>query len=291
MKLKSFAKVNLGLEVLRKRADGYHEIRTLFQTIDFYDFLTFRPLPNDEVRLSGDCDQIPWDETNLIHRAAMLLKRHCHVSGGVEIITEKNVPPGKGLGGGSSNAAVTLFALNGLWDTGLEKGELAELGKRIGADVPYFFEGGLCLGQGRGDEIQPLEDIPKSYCLLALPELMVLTAKVYEHCRPALTSEDKDSKIIRFLDNQDFGLLANDLEEAVFELYPPIKAIKDHLQNLRSELSSVSGTGSAVFGLFIDYTKAMKAFEELKKKHPSLLVETVSREQYWDSMCWGVAKR
>ncbi|MFC2163677.1 4-(cytidine 5'-diphospho)-2-C-methyl-D-erythritol kinase [Acidobacteriota bacterium] len=291
MKLKSFAKINFGLEVLRKRTDGYHEIRTLFQTIDFYDLLTFRLLPNDEVRLSGDCDQIPWDETNLIHRAARLLKRHCHVSGGAEIVVEKKVPPGKGLGGGSSNAAVTLSALNSLWETSLEKQELVELGKQIGADVPYFFEGGLCLGLGRGDEITPLEDIPKSYCLLALPELVILTAKVYEQCRPSLTSEDKDSKIIRFLDIQDFGLLANDLEETVFKLYPQIKAIKDHLQNLRPALSLVSGTGSAVFGLFIDFAKAMTAFEDLKQKHTSLLVETVSREQYWDSMCWGVAKR
>jgi 4-diphosphocytidyl-2-C-methyl-D-erythritol kinase len=291
MKLKSFAKINLGLEVLRKRTDGYHEIRTLFQTINFYDLLTFRLSPHDEVRLSGDCEQIPWDETNLIHKAALLLKRHCHVSRGAEICAEKNIPSGKGLGGGSSNAAVTLFALNNLWETGLEKHELAELGKQIGADVPFFFEGGLCLGQGRGDEINPLEDIPKSHCLLALPELTILTAMVYEQYRPVLTSEDKDSKIIRFLDIQDFGLLANDLEETVFELYPQIKAIKDHLQNLRSELSLVSGTGSAVFGLFIDSVKAMKALEELKQEHSSLLVETVSREQYWDSMYWGVAKR
>lgn len=291
MKLKSFAKINLGLEVLRKRSDGYHEIRTLFQTINFYDLLTFCLLPKDEVRLSGNWEQIPWDAANLIHIAAWLLKRHCHISRGVEISVEKNIPPGKGLGGGSSNAAVTLYALNCLWEAGLEKHELMELGKQIGADVPYFFEGGLCLGLGRGDDIKPLEDIPKSHCLLALPELTILTPTVYGRYRPSLTSEDKDSKIIRFLDTLDFGLLANDLEETVFELYPQIKAIKDHLQNLRSELSLVSGTGSAVFGLFIDSVKARDAFEELKQRHPSHLAETVSREQYWDSMGWGVAKR
>lgn len=291
MKLKSFAKINLGLEVLQKRTDGYHEIRTIFQTVNYYDLLTFHLLTKDEVRLSGDCNQIPWDETNLIYRAAMLLKRHGHVSRGVEIFAQKNIPPGKGLGGGSSNAAVALFALNSLWETGLERQELVNLGKQIGADVPYFFEGGLCLGLGRGDEISPLEDIPKNYCLLVLPESTVLTATIYGAFRSVLTSEVKDSKIIKFLDIQDFGLLENDLEETVFELYPQIKAIKDHLQNLKSELSLVSGTGSAVFGLFSDSDQAMKAFEELKQKHPSHLVETVSREQYWDSMCWGVAKR
>ena len=291
MKQKSFAKVNLGLEVLHKRADGYHEIRTLFQTINFFDLLTFDLLSKDEVRLSGDSDQIPWDETNLISKAALLLKRHCRVTKGVEVFAEKNIPPGKGLGGSSSNAAVTLLALNNLWETGLDIQELAGLGKQIGADVPYFLQGGLCLGLERGDDINPLEDIPESHCLLALPELTIHTEVVYGRHRLALTSEDKDSKIIRFLDTQDFGLLANDLEGTVFELYPQIKAIKEHLQNLKPELSLVSGTGSAVFGLFIDSERAGKAFEELNQRQPSLLVETVSREQYWDSMCWGVAKR
>lgn len=291
MKLKSFAKINLGLEVLKKRADGYHEIRTLFQTINVYDRLTFHPLPKDDLRLSGDCEQIPWDETNLIFRAARLLKKHCRVSKGAEIFAQKNIPPGKGLGGGSSNAAVTLCALNRLWETGLDKRDLIDFGKQIGADVPYFLEGGLCLGRGRGDDIEPLEDIPQSYCLLALPERAILTATIYDRCRPSLTSESKDSKIIRFLETHDFGLLANDLEETVFTLYPQIKAIKNRLQNLSSELSLVSGTGSAVFGLYIDANRAMRAFETLKKEQPSCLVETVSREQYAESMCWGVAKR
>jgi 4-diphosphocytidyl-2-C-methyl-D-erythritol kinase len=291
MKLKSFAKINLGLEVLRKRRDGYHEIRTLFQTIDFYDLLTFHLLSKDEVRLSGHGAPVPWDETNLIHRAAMLLKRHCRVSRGAEIFVQKNVPPGKGLGGGSSNAAATLIALNRLWETGLQRHELVTLGKQIGADVPFFFEGGLCLGVGRGDEIHPLEDMAQNHCLLALPELVSLTSLVYGRYRSSLTSKGKDSKIIRFLETRDFGLLANDLEETVFALYPQIEAIKDHFQNLSSELSLVSGTGSAVFGLFIDSSKARKAFETLREKQPSLLVETVSREQYWDCMCWGVAKR
>ena len=288
MNLPSFAKINFGLEVLRKRKDGFHEIRTLFQAIDLHDILTFRSHSGDAVNLAGDDERIPWDETNLVHRAASLMKKECRVSEGVEIRVQKRVPFGKGLGGGSSNAAVTLYALNRLWGMGLAKEELMILGARLGSDVPYFLEGGLCLGLGRGEKIFPLEDLPRKYSVLVLPELAIMTAAVYGCFRSSLTSKNKDSKINRFLNIRKFHVLENDLEETVFQLYPQIKAIKDQLRNLGSELSLVSGTGSAVFGLFSDQNRARRAFEGLKQEHPSLLVETVSREQYWNSLSAGV---
>ncbi|MBN1223387.1 MAG: 4-(cytidine 5'-diphospho)-2-C-methyl-D-erythritol kinase [Candidatus Aminicenantes bacterium] len=288
MNLPSYAKINIGLEVLRKRKDGFHEILTLFQTIDFFDVLNFRLYPKDAVCLEGDDGCIAWDETNLIYKAAHLLKKKCRVSAGIEIHVEKKVPHGKGLGGGSSNAAVTLYALNRLWEIGLSKGELMTLGGQLGSDVPYFLEGGLCLGLARGDRIRPLEDLPRKYCLLAFPEMAIMTAAVYGRFRPSLTSKRKASKIIKFLEVRDFHALENDLEETVFELYPQIKAIKSQLRNSGSDLSLVSGSGSAVFGLFADHDKASKAFEGLTKELPSLLVETVSRKQYWKSLRAGV---
>jgi 4-diphosphocytidyl-2-C-methyl-D-erythritol kinase len=288
MKLYSFAKINLGLEVLGKRADDYHEVRTLLQAIDLYDVLEFRLLTSPAILLTGDDPQIPWDERNLIHRAAVLLRENFSVSMGVGVNVHKRVPSGKGLGGGSSNAAMTLFALDRLWGLNLEKRTLMEWGKRLGADVPYFFEGGLCLGSGRGDEVEAVEDLPPCYCVLALPETTILTESVYSQFRHILTSNTKDSKIIRFLESRRLSVLENSLEETVFRSYPEIKAIKSLFRRSKPELSLMSGSGSAVFGLYKEEKEAREALRELSKEHPSLLVGTIPREQYWSRLFAGV---
>ena len=160
MKIESFAKINLGLEVVQRRPDGFHEVRTLFQSVGLRDTLEFLSIPGGGIELTGSDSSISWAEDNLIHRAAVLLvRRHAPKKGGIAIRVVKNIPPGRGLGGGSSNAAMTLWALNRLWGLGLARRELMALGAELGSDVPYFLEGGLCLGTGRGEEIQPLEDL------------------------------------------------------------------------------------------------------------------------------------
>ena len=286
IRFRSFAKINLGIEVLGKRDDGYHEIRTLFQAIDFGDLLEFSLLPGREIRLSGTDASIPWDETNLVHRAARLLQLDFPGAGGAEVRVTKNIPAGKGLGGGSSNAAVTLLALNELWDLGLDRPRLHDYGRRLGADVPYFLEGGLCLGEGRGGWITPLPDLPVFYCVLALPPFPILTAEVYSRLR--LTSPDEASKMSRFLARREFGLLENKLEETVFSLYPRLKAIKSFFLDQEAVLSLVSGTGSAVFGLFESRDKAGRALEEIARMEKALLLETLSRERYWKRATAGV---
>jgi 4-diphosphocytidyl-2-C-methyl-D-erythritol kinase len=286
MKFRSLAKINLGIEVLGKRDDGYHEIRTLFQSIDFSDILEFRPLAGQEIRLNGSDPSIPWDETNLIYRAARLLQQDFPKAGGVEILVTKNVPAGKGLGGGSSNTAMTLFALNGLWELRLPPSRLRDYGRRLGADVPYFLEGGLCLGEGRGDMITPLPDLPVHYCVLALPSFPILTSGIYGRLR--LTSPAEDSKMNRFLERREFGLLENRLEETVFSLYPRLKTLKSSFLQEGAVLSLVSGTGSAVFGLFEDREKAARSLSEMRRTEEALLVETLSRERYWKRATAGV---
>jgi len=285
VRIKSFAKINLGLEVGGKKEDGYHEIRTLFQAINFYDVLEFHQTSCGRILLGGDDDEIPWDENNLIYKAAALLKERLRVDKGITIRVSKNIPSGRGLGGGSSNAAMTLYALNKIWGLGLEKKELMVLGRQIGSDVAYFLHGGLCMGSGRGDDICCLEDFPPLFCLLILPRVSILTVSVYEQY---LTSSGKDSKIIGFLRSRNLSILENSLEETIFKLYPQIKAFKSLLYSAGAELSLVSGTGSAVFGLFLDKGKAEKAFEKARKKCSSLLVETVARERYWNNLETGV---
>ncbi len=288
MRIKSFAKINLGLEVRGKRKDNYHEVRTLLQTINFFDVLEFRSIGQDKILLKGDDKTISWERENLIFRAALLLKEQFHISKGIEINVTKNIPPGKGLGGGSSNAAMTLHVLNKSWGLRLGKKALKNLGKQLGADVPFFLEGGLCLGLGKGDEITPLSDTATLSCLLVLPSFSIQTSHIYSHFSLSLTSRDKDSKIIKFLDNREFDLLENRLEETVFRFYPQLKAIKRLLRGQGSELPLVSGTGSAVFGLFLEQEKAEKVLRKVKKDYTSLLVETLPRERYWRSLKTGV---
>ena len=288
MRVKSFAKINLGIEILGKREDGYHEIITLFQTVGLYDLLEFRPLPEDAIILEGDDGTVPWDESNLIYRTAALLKKRFDLKQGIKIRAEKKIPSGRGLGGGSSNAAVTLLVLNELWRIGLDKKLLMGLGATLGADVPFFLEGGLCLGQGKGDRIIPLEDLAPLFCLLVLPSLSLSTAAVYESIPRALTSQGKESKIDRFLSSRELGFLENDLEKTVFYLYPQIKEIKDSLREQGSELSLMSGSGSAVFGLFADKQRAEKALRAVAKDHPAILAKTVSRKDFWEEWYTGV---
>jgi len=280
MKIKSYAKINLGLYVQGKRADGYHNIRTAFQTIDLFDVIRFDLEAEDVIRLEGDDASIPWGEENLIFQAARLLKSYRSDRKGVAIHVNKRIPAGKGLGGGSSNAAVTLLALNALWMLDLDAAVLQDLGRRLGADVPYFLHGGLCLGSERGDVIRPLPELPERFGVLVLPEIFVSTASVYGKAGKFLTSKGKGSKMVKFLARRQFGLLENDLEETVFNLHPTLKETKMFLLRLGAELSLISGSGSAVFGIFPDKGKAEAAAERIKDRGRVRIFKTISRERY-----------
>lgn len=287
-RIKSFAKINLGLEIVGKRKDGYHDIRTIFQAIDFYDVLELRTIGSGKVLLDGNDASIPWDKNNLIFRAAAIIQEKFHIQYGINIWVNKKIPAGKGLGGGSSNAAMMLYALNEIWELHLDKKDLVDLGRELGADVPFFLEGGLCLGLGRGDEIVPLADLSQLSCVLVLPSFSISTASVYERLPLSLTSADKESKIIKFLEHRTFDLLENNLEEIIFGLYPQLRVIKRIFQSHGSELSLVSGSGSAVFGIFFDKENARRAKKELKKSYQVHLVETLTRDRYWRYINFGV---
>ncbi|MGD1008650.1 MAG: 4-(cytidine 5'-diphospho)-2-C-methyl-D-erythritol kinase [Candidatus Aminicenantales bacterium] len=281
MKVRSFAKINLGLEIVRKRPDGYHDIRTLFQSIDLADTIELEHTADGSIRLEGDEPSVAWDGTNLVFRAALLLRERTGSPAGARIRVAKAVPPGKGLGGGSSNAAVTLLALNKLWSLGLGTEALAELALLLGSDVPYFLQGGLCLGESRGEALKRLPDLPPLACVLAFPPYPILTAGIYAGFGASLTSPAKDSKIVRFLDTGDFGLLENDLELVIFQRYPELEAFKRFFRDHGAALSLVTGSGSAVFGLFTDRNQARKTLDQLRGKSAARLVETLPREGYW----------
>jgi 4-diphosphocytidyl-2-C-methyl-D-erythritol kinase len=287
MTVRSFAKINLGIEIVGKRPDGYHDIRTLFQTITLADEIRVEPAPEGVLNLAGDDRAVAWDETNLVHRAARLLQERTGAASGARITVSKSVPAGRGLGGGSSNAAATLLALNVLWELGLDAGALASLARGLGADVPFFLKGGLCLGEGIGDRLTPLPDLPPVSCLLVFPPFPISTASIYAGVDPTLTSPGKVSKIERFLESRDFGLLENDLERVIFRAHPELERWKSFFRDAGALLAQVSGSGSAVYGLFPDPARAVAARRRLPGTTDARLAATLPREGYWTQLGAG----
>jgi len=286
--VRSFAKINLGLEIVGKRPDGYHDIRTLFQTVSLADELEFEPAPAGVLRLEGDDPSVAWDETNLVHRAARLLRESAGTDRGARIRVKKRIPAGGGLGGGSSNAAAALLALAGLWGLRLGPADLAPIARKLGADVPFFLQGGLCLGEGVGDLLTRLPDLAPLPCLLVFPPFPVPTAGIYAGVGPSLTSSGNISKIMRFLESGDFGLLENDLERVIFRAHPELEGWKKYFRERGALVSQVSGSGSSVYGLFADEADAREAQRRLPGTPAASLVATLPREGYWAQLGAGV---
>lgn len=289
LRLRSYAKINLGLEVLATRADGYHELRTLFQTVDLHDDIRIRRTPRD-ITVVCTHPSVPGDATNLAWRAADALRRHAKTAGGVEIRIEKRIPVAGGLGGGSSNAAATLLALDRLWGTGLGTDGLLPLARRLGADVPYFLYGGTALGLARGDEIYPLRRQVRGHVVIVDPARPISTAAVFARVDASLTPRENSNTIFRFVSRdlegkEAFPVLANDLERAALEEAPDLARavgrIRDALVREGALLASLSGSGSSYFGLFDDPQRARRAHAALEAQGFAVhRCRTLSLDQY-----------
>jgi 4-diphosphocytidyl-2-C-methyl-D-erythritol kinase len=285
VKARAYAKVNLGLEVLRKRADGYHELRTIYQTVDLYDRLSFESTEGD-VELVVNDPHVPSGEDNLVLKAVGALADETGKSAGVRIRLEKAIPPGRGLGGGSSDAATTLMALNELWCCGLDSEALCRLAATIGMDVPFFLVGGTALGIGRGEVVFPLECQLEAPIVLILPDFAIATAEAYRNL--ILTKRETSLKLQSFAlsclgGGGELLSLVNDLENATKEYSPTIHAYRDNLKELGAAVSSMSGSGSAVFGIFLDETVAHSAAQSLAAKGiRAIATRTLARRTYWE---------
>ena len=289
LRVRSYAKINLGLEVLGQREDGYHELRTLFQTIDVHDDLVLRPRPR---AVSVRCAHplVPADRTNLAVRAALDLRRYAGVTAGVEIEIEKRIPVGGGLGGGSSNAAAVLLGLDRMWRLGLGPAGLHPLARRLGADVPFFLLGGTALGLGRGDEVYPLRHQLRSRVVLVDPGIPVSTARVFARVDARLTPRENSTSIFHFVSRElegagGYRLLVNDLEEAAMEEAPALRdrvgRIRDVLRGKGARVAALSGSGSSFFGLFGEARGARRAGAALETEgFPALVVRTLTLDQY-----------
>ncbi len=268
--LKAPAKINWLLSVKYKRDDGYHEITSLMQCVSLYDYLSFETSDEDNIKIMTDSGISP--EENLVYKAAKLLKEQMSVKNGATITLKKEIPLSAGLGGGSSDAACALTGLNKLWNLGLKKEELSELGGTLGSDIPFFFNAPFAKVEGRGEVVtQIVAKIPYAV-LLVNPGIGISSKWAYTEISGLLTkipkSDDNIQLFCQALDKQDFKtislMLKNDLEAPVIMRHKVIKDIKDKMISAGARASLMSGSGSTVFGVFDDKEKALKAADAMK---------------------------
>jgi 4-diphosphocytidyl-2-C-methyl-D-erythritol kinase len=254
----SFAKINLMLRVLDRKPDGYHQIDTIFQSIELQDTLTFYFTKSDhfEVKLDTDLNELPSDEGNLIVKACHAFNKVSPIRAKLDIKLKKNIPVGSGLGGGSSNAATTLIAISRYCNWPLDQSELLTVARKIGSDVPFFVYGGTARGTALGDEILPLEDAQNHHVLVVYPGFSCSTAEIYRKFDEAglLTEKPNFIKILSDLKPESYkaivSQIGNDLEKVAFALYPELDSIKKRLLETGAAAAALTGSGSTVFGLF-----------------------------------------
>ena len=289
VRIPAFAKINLRLDILGKRDDGFHELRTIFQTISLHDELRLRASRSPGISLTIQGNQplsAEPPQKNLVYRAVEALRHELKIASGVEIALQKTIPAGRGLGGGSSDAAAALLGYLRLTKKKLAAARLLEIASSLGADVPFFLLGGRALGVNKGDEIYPLPDIPKSQILVVSPkDIYVPTPDAYGwlEAKPfALTNSAGTSKLFQFCalswSAQGSGL-SNDFERPVFQRYPRLDQIKRELLQRGAAEASLAGSGSAVFGVFPSPAMARRAAVGFPHD-PAFVCETVSRDRY-----------
>ena len=276
--LKSHAKVNIGLRVLDQREDGYHNIHTIFQELDFHDTVSISKT-DDDYELSSNDVNFPKDSSNTCSKAYVAVNVHYPDITGIKIHVKKEIPQGSGLGGGSSNGATTLKGMNELYGLGLSNDELIELSLQVGADVPFFIHGGTQLGEGIGEQLTQLDiEFPQSI-LVIIPDIHISTKWAYSRLRKKLETEGKSPNFAGLIERSEipFQFFENDFERIVFSTYPEIGLIKDQLLANKARFASLSGSGSAVFGLFDDDADARSAELLFSASNKTMLTRTLIR--------------
>ena len=270
MRLQAFAKINLGLDVLGKREDGYHEVRMIMQTIRMYDQLDMRKSVEPGIHLTTNKKYIPVDENNLVWRAAKLMMDTCGIIEGVSIHLHKVIPVAAGMAGGSSDAAATLVGMNRLFHCGLSKEKLMELGVQIGADVPYCVLRGTALAEGIGEKLTVLPPMPDCWILIGKPGISVSTKYVYTtlDLNTDTVHPDIDGMKKALEDGNLYGIterMGNVLQDVTSPAYPDVERIKEQMKALGAVNAMMSGSGPTVFGIFDNEEKAQKACQKLRE--------------------------
>lgn len=293
-KIPSFAKINLILKIISKYQDGYHQIFTIFQSIELFDLIDFEitGYKNNICKIENLGFEIPLNEENTIIKAINLIKEYSGRKFSAYVRIYKKIPPSSGLGGGSSNAAVILYALNKILNLKLSKENLANLGKKIGADVPYFLYGGTAIGINRGDDIYLCKDIETENILLAVPKIRLSTFEIYKKYNELLEKQELDNYPIRdYSLSEIIEIGANDLEKVVLKENATVKKIKEVMKQNGAEVSLMSGSGSAVYGIFRNKEDINRTLSSLQNYEADYyLVRAINRKEYWKKIDKALTK-
>lgn len=271
LKLKAKAKINLGLDVVRKREDGYHEVRMIMQMINLYDKITLRKKTEPGITVTANLSYLPVNEDNLVYRAAKQLMDEFQVDGGLEIELQKYIPVAAGMAGGSTDAAAVMVGVNRIFQLGLNKKQLMERGVKIGADVPFCIMRGTALAEGIGEELTPLPAMPHCSLVIAKPKIHVSTKFVYGNLKVGEFTEhpDIDGQVQALRENnleQLVTRMGNVLETVTIPAYPVIDEIKHTMMKYGAMGAMMSGSGPTVFGIFEKENKAQEVCRLLKKE-------------------------
>ncbi|MEZ0537191.1 4-(cytidine 5'-diphospho)-2-C-methyl-D-erythritol kinase [Caldicellulosiruptoraceae bacterium PP1] len=288
MKLKAYAKINLTLDVLTKREDNYHEIKTIMQTVDLYDIIDIEETDTDEIVVTTSNDSIPTDNKNHAYIAASTLKERFNIKKGVKIHIQKNIPISAGLAGGSTDAAAVLKGLNKMFDLNLSIEELMKIGQEIGADVPFCLVRGTALCEGIGEKVSVLPSCPQMNILIAKPEVYVSTQAVYEALDLSKIKKRPDTEaMLNAINDGNIRLIAknlcNVLETVTINQHPIINKVKDIMRNNNALGVLMTGSGPAVFGIFNNKYDAITTSERLKVFiKETILTTTTNGVEYYE---------
>ncbi len=271
IKLKALGKINLGLDVLGRRPNGYHDVRMVMQTVYLYDQILLEKTDKEGISLETNLFYLPVNENNLAYRAAKMLIDEFAIKEGVHISLEKHIPVAAGMAGGSSNAAAVLYGMNRLFQLGLTDQELMDRGVQLGADVPYCIMRGTVLAEGIGEKLTPLPAMPKCHVLLAKPPISVSTQKVYEKLDAQEVTKHPDiDGILLGLQTGDLkkitSSMGNVLENVTITEYPQIESIKDVMKEEGALNAMMSGSGPTVFGIYDDKMLARRAAARIREE-------------------------
>ena len=288
--LPSFAKINLHLQVIGRRSDGFHDLCTVFQSVSLHDTIEISPA-DDIIMTCGD-ERVPSGRRNLVYRAAELMREKFGVDHGAKIHLEKRIPAPGGLGGGSSNAATAILALRRLWNLDVDLSDLHDLAEGLGSDVPFFLYGGTALGMGRGEIVEPIEDFREQFVLVVTPDVAVATRDAFKRLKVRSLTKQESKRILQIcrfdLESADFKYTSfkNDFEITVFAEYPEVERVKNTLLDLGAERAMLSGSGGSVFAVFDKEETRQAALKALdyEVNWRKFAVATISRDEYREAL-------
>jgi len=277
---RSYAKINIGLNIISRRADNYHNIETILQLIDLHDLISLKKNSSAEIVVRCSNPKVPINENNICYRAVRYFQQITGIRDGVRIDIDKRIPLSAGLGGGSSNAAAVIQGLQRLWHVRIDAEDKMKVALKLGADVSFFIHGGTALASGIGEILKPMKLPGRFFCVLIYPNIEISTTWAYKNFNFSLTKIKKSVKLAHFFSNENSlyrmkNLVCNDLEEVVFQYYPMLVDLKEIFYTEGAFYAAMSGSGSTIYGLFQDFDGAVEVMKSFQQPFQIVLAQPI----------------